>query len=237
MKGQSAEAAAERILASWDLMTEHRYRVTKRTGPFYRLPVVKSKWKVIEKEMASGLRVLDIGAGKCPFKARLEGSFPGLRYESMDVDRSQPHDYYDLDSIRGPYDRILLLDVIEHLPLDGGVRMLARAHGLLNPGGRLVVAVPNTFSPSTCLWDVTHRTNYSFAEVGGVLLALGFEMPRLYRVHRARLRRRIARMLLHPILKVLLIDPARHIMAVAEKPAGGSDGALDEAGGESPSKP
>ena len=220
MKGQSAEEAAAHVLASWGQMTEHRRRITRRTGPFYRLPVVGSKWKVIGREMAPGVRVLDIGAGRCPFKVRLEEDFPRLRYESMDVDRTYPHDYHDLDSVRGPYDRVLLLDVIEHLPLAEGIRMLARIHGLLAPGGRLIAAIPNTFSPATCLWDVTHRTNYSFAEFGGLLLALGFEMPRLCRVHRARLSQRIARVLLRPALKVLLIDPARHIMAVAGKPAG-----------------
>lgn len=43
--------------------------------------------------------------------------------------------------VAGPYDAVLALDVLEHLP--DAVRVLSALAGLLAPGGRLVVSVPN----------------------------------------------------------------------------------------------
>ncbi len=211
--------AVQRVLSSWSEMSSYRVRVTKRIGHVFRLPVISSHWKALARTMAPGLRVLDVGAGRRKYEKRLKAEFPGLVYESYDVDEGLPHDYYDLEEARGPYDRVLLIEVLEHLPLGEGLELLAHARELLAEGGRLYVVVPNTFSPATCLWDVTHRTHYSFAELGGLLLALGFEFPELYRVHHAGLGKRMLRTLLGPVLRLLRVDPATHIVAVAEKPA------------------
>jgi hypothetical protein len=207
------------ILASWGEMTRHRVRITDAVGHVFRLPVVGSQWEALAACMEPGVRVLDVGAGRRRFERRLREAFPGLVYESFDVDRALPHDYYDLDEARGPYDRVMVLDVLEHLSLEEGLGLLARARDLLAPGGRLVVMVPNTFSPSTCLWDATHRTHYSFAELGGALLALGFEFPEIVRVHKARLGQRVLRALLRPVLKLLQTDPATHVRLAARRPA------------------
>lgn len=219
MCSQEADAAADELLSAWSKLTEFRSAITDRYNKVFRLPVFRKQWHAVRRELAPGLRVLEIGAGTRPFEAPMKRAFPGLTYESMDVDRSRPHDYYDLDEVRGPYDRILVMDVIEHLELRDGVRLLARARELLEPGGRIVVVVPNTFSPTTCLWDVTHVTHYSYAELGGILIGLGFGFPDLCRIHDASLGRRICRRLFRHVTKLLMIDPAQKIVAAAEKPA------------------
>jgi cyclopropane fatty-acyl-phospholipid synthase-like methyltransferase len=52
----------------------------------------------------------------------------------------------ELDSAPGSFDRIALLEVIEHLGRSQGAALLARFHTLLAPGGRLVVSTPNRHS-------------------------------------------------------------------------------------------
>ena len=221
--GRAPRAAGDRtpdadFMTSWSAMSKCREQIARRWKSIYRLPVIRRHWRAILAEMEPGVRVLDIGAGSCPFRDRLLAKFPGLTYETYDVDRNLPQDYYELDDIRGPYDRIMMLDVLEHLTVREGHELLAKARDLLSPGGRIVMYVPNIFSPSTCLWDATHITHYSYAELGGMLLSLGLEVPRISRIHAAPLHVRMFRPLLAPIYRYLRLDPATHVCLVAQKP-------------------
>ena len=45
-----------------------------------------------------------------------------------------------------PVDAVVSMDVIEHLTLEDGRRMLDSIHGLLRPGGLFVVGTPNVRS-------------------------------------------------------------------------------------------
>jgi len=96
-------------------------------------------------------RSLDVGCGSGDFSVALQqqGFTPTLTDWSPEVLKLQPHfprgkcyhcAFEDLQD-KGPYDAILMSQVLEHAldPLD----WLRRARDLLSPGGVLAVALPN----------------------------------------------------------------------------------------------
>ncbi len=76
-----------------------------------------------------------------------------------------------LDAHAGQFGVITLLDVLEHVPRDATVALLAALRRALAPGGKLIVQVPNAQNPDGLLYrygDFTHTagfTEYSLAEV------------------------------------------------------------------------
>ena len=62
------------------------------------------------------------------------------------------------------WDRIVMLDVLEHFSPAEGVRLLEHLRGLLSPGGMVLARVPNMGSPwrpNYQYGDVTHKAAYS----------------------------------------------------------------------------
>ncbi len=101
-------------------------------------------------QVAPGSRVLDIGAGGCPYRAL----FAHCRYEAqdaapLDADQIREGGYGQLDHIcdasaipveRGTFDVVLCTEVLEHVahPIDV-VREIGR---VLKPGGRAIITAP-----------------------------------------------------------------------------------------------
>jgi cyclopropane fatty-acyl-phospholipid synthase-like methyltransferase len=72
--------------------------------------------------------------------ADVEG--PGFAVEIADAEA-----YVDRVRGRRRFDRIVLLDILEHMEIDRCVGLLDRMHGVLGAGGRIVIRVPNATSP------------------------------------------------------------------------------------------
>lgn len=62
------------------------------------------------------------------------------RYPAADFVRK---DILDVSPEEKRYDSVVLSEVLEHVPEEAGDRMLERAASLAEPGGRLIVSVPN----------------------------------------------------------------------------------------------
>jgi SAM-dependent methyltransferase len=203
---------------SYSRLNSCRKAVRRRWRRVWDLPLVRRPRYVAQRTLADGMRVLDVGASDRRLAGRLRESFPALIYESMDVDRCQPHDYYSMDDVTGPYDAVILFEVLEHLPLVQGRDLLLTIHRILRPGGVLLVSTPNVFNPWRCLRTATHVVSFGYDELGGLLMMTGFRVRSLLRshndpVHRFVLRRYVFRWL----FRILDMDFARSIVAVAER--------------------
>ena len=116
----------------------------------------------IASHLPRGARVLDVGCGTgCLSKILVEERELALTGVEPDSDRvavakgrgvNVVEGYFDETFIaqHGKFDAVVLLDVLEHLVNPGALLRIARK--ALNPGGRVVVSVPNVAH-----WSVRYR--------------------------------------------------------------------------------
>ena len=95
-------------------------------------------------QQPSSARVLDAGCGEGVLVEEYAGR---LRIEGIDPNYSSPRvrtgSLTALPYPEASFDRVLCLDVLEHLPFDDQRKALAELHRVLTPGGELFVSVPN----------------------------------------------------------------------------------------------
>jgi len=114
------------------------------------------------------------------------------------------------DPEAGPFDRVVMLDVLEHFVADDTVRLLSLIRGHLAPGGAVVIKVPNAASPwgaSYQYGDLTHRTAFTPLSVRQIADAAGFHATvRAERTAGTR-RRRLTDALVNRVLSWALVTP------------------------------
>ena len=122
-------------------------------------------------------KILDIGAGQKCLERALKIRHIDTDYHSMDVTNAsgEKYDFRDIECIVGQYDLIVMQEVIEHLPLETGLRYLRKAYELLSPNGFLVVTVPNMFRPVQFFVDFSHITHYPLPDLYAILRSIGFK--------------------------------------------------------------
>lgn len=72
---------------------------------------------------------------------------------------------------------VLLLDVLEHIPVASQIDFLRAIKEVLEPGGRLILTVPNANSPLSARWrynDYTHCSSFTEHSLFFVLRNAGF---------------------------------------------------------------
>ncbi len=204
---------------SWSRLFEFRGKIHDRYPDIWDLRILRKRFPLMRETIRDGEKVLDIGASNRNLEARLKRHFPGLLYKSMDIDREQTHDYYSLDDICESFDCVLLFEVLEHLPLEEGIRLIRRVHELLGSGGRLILTTPNVFNPGRYWMDATHKVAYCYDELAGLLMANGFQIRVMYRTYNDAFLRYLFRVyVMSPLHRYLGVDFAKSILVVAEKP-------------------
>ena len=164
------------------------------------------------------MRILDVGASDKRMQKKVKDIYPDIYYKSMDIDRTVPHDFYSLDAIDEQFDLIIMFEVIEHLELEQGIEMLAKLRELLVAGGTFIISTPNVYHPHEFMQTVTHKTAYSYEELGGIVLSQGFEVMGIYRCFNASLVKYLLRLtILYPLHRILSVDFAKSIVVLAQR--------------------
>jgi SAM-dependent methyltransferase len=189
---------------------------------------------------AAAMRFLEIGCGTGAFLAYLAAKgvadFTGIdhdpalaavvpanvraRFVCGDVGQALA------DPALGRFDRVVALDVLEHFAPDDALALLKAVAGVLVPGGRVVVKVPNASSPWGMAYqygDLTHRaafTPWSLLQLAG---AAGLAVVAVQGQSQGTRRRRLTDALVHRLLSWALLNPpeiwSANLIAVFEKPA------------------
>ena len=170
------------------------------------------------KYLREGESVLEVGAFNRDLADRIKKHCPQVRYKSMDIDPTYPHDYASFEEIKETFDLVLLFEVIEHLTPDDGREMVAKIHGVLRQGGRVIVTTPNVYTPGQYWKDITHLTPYHYEELGGAFLRQGFELVEINRLHSEPfLRFFLKAYFFLPLFRFLGVDFTKSILLVARK--------------------
>lgn len=202
----------------WSKIFEYREKIHKQYPEVWDIKILRKRFSFIFKNLKDGEKVLDIGAYDRALEGRLKKIYPNILYKSMDIDRAQFHDFYSLDEVNGKFDLVLLFEVIEHLTIDEGIKILGKIYHLLNPEGRLILSTPNIFNPGRFWRDVSHKQAYCYDELAGILLAQGFEVKGIYRTYNDAFHKYLFRVyIMSPIHRYLGIDFAKSILILAKK--------------------
>ncbi len=167
---------------------------------------------------------LEIGCGTGAFLAYLHGKGvrrvlgidhdPALAKVIPEVARNDfvCRDVWEVasDESLGRFDRIVLLDVLEHFEASEALRLLQSLRGRLAEDGRLVIKVPNAGSPWGLPYqygDLTHRTAFAPISMRQLADAAGFAPPLLYGQRQGSRRRRITDAVVCRLLSWALLNP------------------------------
>ena len=198
----------------------------------YQMPVVKPKhvrWYDREFWVPAGCTadtsVLELGSGTGEFLSYLKqkgvSRFQGVEQDKDAVVAMEPGleshvhvgdiwEYFD-SAGADTFERVVMLDVLEHFSPGDGVRLLGRIKGVIAPGGLVVARVPNMGSPWGGIHqfaDLTHKTAYTAKSLEQLGLAAGYKPLAFVAQRRGSPFRRIAEDALHWLLsKVLSVTP------------------------------
>lgn len=203
-------------MLNWNQLIIGREHIYKRYPKIWDLKLIKRPSWLLKKHLRPAMRILDVGASDRRMAKSIKDVYPDILYKSMDIDRTVPHDYYSLDEIKDQFDLIILFEVIEHLELEQGVKMLGRLRDLLAQGGMLIISTPNTFNPGRFWIDATHKVAYSYAELGALVLSQNFELLGIYRTFHASFLKYLFRLtLFYPLHRILNVDFAKSVVVLA----------------------
>jgi SAM-dependent methyltransferase len=203
---------------SWSRFYSYREEIRSVYPSVYKLKIKKKLLDLIVEELKKGNKILDVGAYNRSLGEKIINKISPITYKTMDIDKTQPHDYYSLNEISESFDMIILSEVIEHLEFNEGITLLKRLLDLLNSGGKIIISTPNLHHPNR-YWDSDHKTPYRYDEIGGALLSVGFKVDKIYRIYNDQFFRRVFRIYAASHLhRYLDVDFAKSIVVVASKP-------------------
>ena len=178
----------------------------------------------IPASFSKNMSCLEIGCGTGEFLTYL--SAKGLKtYRGIDHDKAlrdvlpteiknkfECVDIWEFLKIAGSvsFDRIVLLDVLEHFSPDEGFRLLRMIKNILSKDGKVVIKVPNASSPwgiNHQFGDLTHKTAYNGESLRQLAVACELTVDSVYGQRRGTRRRMFTDAVLHKFLSWALLNP------------------------------
>jgi len=108
------------------------------------------------------------------------------------------------------FDRVVLLDVLEHFSPEEGFRLLSLIKKVLESKGKIILKVPNAASPwgmNYQFGDLTHKTPYTSESLRQLATACALNVERVYDQKRGSRRRLITNAIVHKFLSWALLTP------------------------------
>ena len=112
----------------WSEFGRLRGRFTDRWPTVFHLPLVHDHFALARQHAGPVRSLLDVGATERVHEPNARAAWPDIDYRSLDLDRTNRHDYHDFDEVDRQFDLLTLLEVLEQL--DGPVAasaLIARA--------------------------------------------------------------------------------------------------------------
>ncbi|MBX3722014.1 MAG: class I SAM-dependent methyltransferase [Turneriella sp.] len=126
-----------------------------------------------------------------------------------------------------PFDRVLMLDFLEHLSAEEGFQLLRELHGRTSADAKILIRVPNAASPwglQNQYGDVTHITAYSPGSIKQVATAADWQVCSLFPHKEGSGIRRFTDTVFHGIVSALISRPpeiwSANFFAILEKKRG-----------------
>jgi hypothetical protein len=203
----------------WTLINRAKNLVEDQLDqPILKIPLVSDYREPLVSFLRPGMSLLDIGANNRSLKSHLDSRLDfDYSYKSMDVDRSNEHDFYSLDGMQQRFDAITCFEVVEHMTPGKALDLFQRAHQLLQIQGRIFVSTPNVYHPMSFWSDSTHITPFRIRHLAGWLATAGFTRFWGYRVCQLNWKKRWRYWRYRGLLRLLNLDFAPGILVVAEK--------------------
>ncbi len=108
------------------------------------------------------------------------------------------------------YDRVVMLDVLEHFSVEDGANLLGKIKSHLTSNGKIIVRVPNMSSPwggQYQFGDLTHKAAYTPNSIRQLAGSLGLSCSAVYPQKRGSRSRTILQNMLQWALDKMLVDP------------------------------
>lgn len=203
----------------WSSLYKSRKNIRKQFPSVWKIPVRKKVANIIKDLIKNEQSILDVGSCNRNFKKVLDSQISNYTYKSMDIDRENFHDYYNMDDIDEKFDIVTMFECIEHLTLEEGFKTISQIYRVLRPGGLICVSTPNTFHPNR-YWECTHKVPFRYDELGGFIEMSGFNVNQIFRIYNDSFFNRIFRLYVTcHIHRYFDIDFAKSILVVGRKPA------------------
>jgi len=140
----------------------------------------------------------------------------------LDIDKKYSHDYKDIDEVQGEFDAIFLMELLEHIHFEDGLKILERTYSLLKVGGYIFISTPN-IDHANQLWrgDIAHIQQWPRRDLYAILRLIEFRKIEGYRIFLApikmNLKKHIKFFLKKILCRILDIDYAHGIFFIGQK--------------------
>lgn len=200
-------------------LMQHRAECVRLYGSILQVPRAAGPYEECRR-LYKGGRVLDVGAGvDQPLKRYLK--LGDDLYFSMDNDPGAQFSFKSPAEVPPDFKfgLIVMNQVLEHLTINDGVESLRGLFPLLEPGGSLLISIPNALHPNRYHSNVTHLTNWPYVDLYGLLNVLGYRVTGVLRSNKWKQPRNpLRRWVLNIVCEELRVDWCDTIIVEAQRP-------------------
>lgn len=202
---------------SWLAFARCRERFRATWPSVFRMRRVRDHYDLVTQRSLAVKSMLDVGATDRMHETKARAAWAGVDYRSLDIDRTNKHDYHDFKAVDRQFGLVTLLEVVEHVPPTVALQLMRDCYRVCEPGGYLLASVPNVYTPGVQT-EWTHISTLHYLDIVGLLAWNGFEVLDAARVYHGFWQHRLLHgVLLHPLHRLMGIDYAQSIVVLGKK--------------------